>query len=147
MKVIAQGGHRVVVQLEERDPERPLRLVLGCVVDMRVGKVYRPRGFDSIIAHGNGYWYPFEGDPEPVLARVWAAIEGGLLTPKQLKHIARERHGLPGGDVPIDQLSPHFVATYAEWLGVTYDEAYMLLEAEPARDITDEVTAAGSDEA
>lgn len=48
----------------------------------------------------------------------------------------------------IDQLSPDFVAAYAEWLGVTEGEAYHLLKNEPLRDITDEdVTAAGWDEA
>ena len=66
MEVIAQRGTEALVQLEERDPKRPLALVLGCVVDMGLGKVYPPRGVDTILAHG--YWQPFEGDPEPVLA-------------------------------------------------------------------------------
>lgn len=48
----------------------------------------------------------------------------------------------------IDQLSPEFVAAYAQWLGVTDGEAYDLLKAEPLVDITDEpVQAAGWDEA
>ena len=65
MEVIAQSGTRVLVQLEERDPERPLKLVPAVVVDMRRGKVYPPKGVDTILAHG--YWEPFDGDPEPVL--------------------------------------------------------------------------------
>lgn len=38
----------------------------------------------------------------------------------------------------IDQLSPEFVAAYANWLGVTEGEAYTLLKADPLIDITDE---------
>lgn len=47
----------------------------------------------------------------------------------------------------IDQLSPEFVAAYAEWLGVTDGEAYDLLKNEPLTDVTDEpIQAAGWDE-
>ncbi len=72
------------------------------------------------------------------------------MTPNQLKHIARKEGGLLGRDVPIDQLSDDFVQAYADWLGVTFGEAYALLDEEPAIDVTDEPaadTAAGSDKA
>ncbi len=48
----------------------------------------------------------------------------------------------------IDQLSDDFVQAYSDWLGVTFNEAYMLLEEEPLIDVTDvpdEVLAAGFD--
>lgn len=47
----------------------------------------------------------------------------------------------------IDQLSDEFVAAYADWLGVSFGEAYALLEEEPLADVTDEpVQAAAWDE-
>jgi hypothetical protein len=72
MEVIARCGARVLVQFAGRDANRPLKLVLGCVVDTRQRRVFSARGVDTILAHG--YWEPFVGDAEPVLTLVRSAL-------------------------------------------------------------------------
>ena len=135
MKVVAERGYGSRLVALSEPTESVFDMTLAVVVNTERGTVSHPANLHSLLSRG--YWTPFEGDPEPVLARVRAAIEGGLLTPKQLKHVAGEGRGLLGREVTIDQLSVDFVNAYADWLGVTDDEAYMLLETEPLVEITD----------
>lgn len=132
MRVIAQRGCTVLVALNEPS-DKLFDQTLGVVVDTRRATVSRPAFVQSILARG--YWTPFEGEKEPVLSHVRAAIEGGLLTSEQLNQQGRGRQGR---GKTIDQLSPEFVAAYAQWLGVTEGEADRLLREEPLVEVTNE---------
>lgn len=68
MKVIAQLSPELVL-VDVGDPaDHPVfSQRRGVMVDVRQGKAYPPRFILSHIAHGNGYWEPFAGDPERAL--------------------------------------------------------------------------------
>jgi len=68
MKVIAQRGESVLVDLGDPDDGRLFQIRRGCVVDVRRSTVSRPGNISSTLARG--YWTPFSSDPKPVLAIV-----------------------------------------------------------------------------
>jgi len=68
MKVIAQRGESVLVDLGDPDDGGLFQIRRGCVVDVRRSTVSRPGNIGSMLAHG--YWMPYSDDPEravPVL--------------------------------------------------------------------------------
>ena len=65
---------------------------LGCVVDMRRGRVYPPMRYQAIL--GRGYWEPFEGDPGPVLK----LAEGAFDTVMAAGYVESQHPRDPGGE-------------------------------------------------
>ena len=68
MKVLAQLGEgTVLVDVGDAEDDSAFAQVFsqrrGVMVDLRRGRAYPPRFILSHIAHGNGYWQPFTGDP------------------------------------------------------------------------------------
>lgn len=64
MMVLAQLGEgTVLVDVGDAKDDSLFPQRRGVMVDLRRGKAYPPRFILSHIAHGNGYWQPFTGDP------------------------------------------------------------------------------------
>jgi predicted ABC-type ATPase len=67
MDAVAERGNHVLVQIDEGS-SGPFAQPRGVVVNTRRGTVSEPGLVASILARG--YWTPFSGDPQPILALV-----------------------------------------------------------------------------
>lgn len=71
MEVVAERGNTALVRIDEPS-DGVFSQTRGVVVNTRTGVVSTPTLVEHVIARG--YWTPFEGDPEPVLALVSSAL-------------------------------------------------------------------------
>jgi hypothetical protein len=59
IRVVAQRGESFLLEIGEGR---------GRVLDLRHGRLFPPMAIDSILARG--YWQPFSGNPDAILARL-----------------------------------------------------------------------------
>jgi hypothetical protein len=70
MKVIAKSGSAYLLEIEEGQ---------GRVLDLAQHRLFPPNAIASILARG--YWEPFDGDQDPILAKAQSLTDSPPAAP------------------------------------------------------------------